>query len=255
MVGTRVVVQRNVVVMGCIAAIALAGLTGCGGGSAPTGSAAGSNDTTADVLPSTSVVAASTSSSSSRPTVSPSRPTEASSPSLRSPATTITGEAPDSVVTVIRGTTQTVVPVTPPQQPTTTQKPRARPPGAPGSVIIDSRFTPIVARWYETLVKGVDQAGGRPACQELLTDVKTSGRLQDSSPSIAAYAQLYLGTAEGCLGMSETRKDLESARKLLQGLTSLDKYNRDSTCQPEKLVVWAYDTFLHEAISVSCIPE
>ena len=231
----------------CVLAVTAVGLAGCGGDAARELSASDVTTTTSPLEPSTSVPGTSSSSDPGDRTS-----TTASSRSTQSSRATATAGRPEGSVLT---TTAPPQPATP-----TTQKPRARPPGAPGPFYPSGSETQIyesVTRWYRLLSTAVDSG----ACQPLLDDVQKSGFLTTPPPPApsAAYAALYLGIAEGCLRRPTAAENLNKARSLLQALQPLKprdvSSSIDKTCQPEKLLVWAYDTYLGQSITFACTPR
>ena len=237
--------QRRQGAMGlCVLAATAVGLAGCGGDAPRELSASEVSTTTSPLEASTSVPGTSSSSAPGGPT--------STTASARSTRTTSTAGRPEGSVLTTTAPPQTTTP--------TTQKPRARPPGAPGPFFPSGDETQInesVNRWYRLLSTAVDSG----ACQPLLDDVQKSGFLTSPPPPApsAAYAALYLGIAEGCLRRPTAAQNLNRARSLLQALQPLKpddvSSSIDKTCQPEKLLVWAYETYLSQSITFGCTPR
>jgi len=142
---------------------------------------------------------------------------------------------------------------------TTTKKPPKRPPGPPGPIAPRGNATDIydtVLAWYNKLVEEVPTG----ACQPLLDATKKSPDAPSDTIAQAAtaYATLYRGAAEGCLGqLAAAATDLAQARKLLAALDTdtTGNFAIDRTCQPQRLLVWAYEAYLDQTVAISCTPK
>ncbi len=182
------------------------------------------------------------------PTSSPSTSTAApdTGTSTSVPGTTI----PSTTLPAITSTTHVTIQVTTTR---TALKVRARFPGPPGSISPtgEGSIAAKVGNWYGLL----SQRPGK--CQSLLTDVLSS--VQPSNPPdptfsdpVNTYRTLYRGAAEGCLGkLTAASNDLAKAADLLRQLDPTGQ-STDSTCQPQRLLVWANDAYLNRTIPLVC---
>lgn len=226
--------------------IAAVVLSGCGGETGGTVSASAQRSTTTPAL-----------------TGDPSAPTSSTTASGGA-TTSTTGPASATTTTAAGDGTASTTPTTgatvpAPPTTTTTTKPRPRPPGPPGPIAPTGgpdQISETVKRWYDLLVAG--SATG--ACQPVLDDVQRppeafSDGIKDAA---TAYATLYKGAAEGCLGQpTAAATDLAQARELLAVLETNHPGNIaiDKSCQPGKLLAWAYDTYLNQTVAVVCPPR
>jgi hypothetical protein len=150
---------------------------------------------------------------------------------------------PDETTTAV-----TTEPTTTP--PTGANPPPRRPPGPPGP-IIPGDVDEAVQRWFRLLEAGF--ANGR--CQPLLDQVDEDLPSLDgpSAKGGAAYAALFRGAGNGCLGrVAAARTELQRARTLLSGLGTGDGF--DATCRAHELLVWAFEVYLGQRIPLDCRP-
>jgi hypothetical protein len=225
----------------CLATAAVA-LAGCGDGTARTENA--SRGETAAPKPTEATPSSSSSTSSSSVLVP--RPTT----TAVQPTTTATAKATATTAPAPTDTTATTVPRTT----VTTSKLRAHLPGPPGPKYPNggpNALSETVDGWYALLKDEV--ATG--SCQPLLLAVqKSPNGTADAAvaASAKAYATLYKGIAEGCLGQtSAATTDLDQATKLLAALDPT-KAPTDKSCQPQMLLVWAYDSYLNQKVPLVC---
>lgn len=150
--------------------------------------------------------------------------------------------------------TTTAVTADPSTEPTTPDtggnRPPRRPPGPPGPIIPDD-VDRAVQRWFRLLEAGF--ANGR--CQPLLDQIDEDLPSLDgnSAKGGAAYAALFRGAGNGCLGrVAAARTELQRARTLLTGLGTGDGF--DSTCRAHELLVWAFEVYLGQRIPLDCRP-
>lgn len=152
------------------------------------------------------------------------------------------------------GETTTAVtnePTTDPTTPNTgANRPPRRPPGPPGPIIPDDLHN-AVQRWFRLLEAGFASGRCQPLLDQIGRDLRSLGR--GSAKGGAAYAALFRGAGNGCLGRVATaRGELQQARVLLRALAPGGEF--DETCRAHELLVWAFEVYLGQRIPLDCVP-
>ncbi len=128
--------------------------------------------------------------------------------------------------------------------------PRRRPPGPPGPTIPED-VRDAVRRWFRLLETGFTTGGCQPLLDQIEEDLPSLDGI--SAKGGAAYAALFRGAGNGCIGRVATaRTELQRARALLPALTPGEGF--DQTCRAQMLLVWAFEVYLGQRIPLDCSP-
>jgi hypothetical protein len=123
---------------------------------------------------------------------------------------------------------------------------RARLPGPPGPVG-PLALVEAIDTWHALVEAAVPGGNCRPLLDSVRGPLGVAAAQQTGGPP---YVALYRGIAEGCLGqLQAARSSLGQARQVGLGP---DEISTDFTCNAQRLLVFAFATFLNQEISPTC---